>query len=209
MSRLRILLTYQRIIAILLIALVGAMTVALQVLKMIDVLASVTEIWIWIAAILLGIASNLLTKGITVGQKGQQLPSGESIGSSSAIPSIEEAKEGSDISETEPKLAYLKLGFQSSVKRDLLEIEPQLNFKDPKHIDFKSWNEIGTDLKKQYIDNETVYGLVENIAKLVNEWNNDLDRASLLMLRPDSNIYLYIQSCGKYYAKLREIGFLN
>lgn len=111
--------------------------------------------------------------------------------------------------ETEPKRTYLKLGFQSQVSRDLLEIEPQLNFKDAKPIHFKSWNETEVDLKKQLIDNETVYGIVENIAKLLNEWNKDLERASLLMLEPDSRIYLYIQSCKKHYEKLREIGFLS
>ena len=111
--------------------------------------------------------------------------------------------------ETEPERTYVKLGFQTQIKRDLLEIESQLNFEKPKPIHFKSWDETETEMRKQLIDNETAYGIVENIAKVLNEWNKDLDRASLLMVRPSSQIYFYIQSCGKYYQKLREIGFLS
>jgi hypothetical protein len=95
------------------------------------------------------------------------------------------------------------------LKRDLLEIESQLSFEKPKPIYFKSWDETEADTRKQLIDNETAYGIVDNIAKVFNEWNKDLDRASLLMLRPSSQMYLYIQSCKKYYEKLREIGFLS
>ena len=47
------------------------MTVALQALRVVDILASVTEIWIWVVAVLLGLAANLLSRGITVGTKGQ------------------------------------------------------------------------------------------------------------------------------------------
>jgi hypothetical protein len=111
--------------------------------------------------------------------------------------------------ETEPKRTYVKLGFQTQIKRDLLEIESQLNFEKPKPIHFKSWDETETEMRKQLIDNETAYGIVENIAKVLNEWNKDLDRASLLMVRPGSQICFYIQSCRKYYQKLREIGFLS
>lgn len=110
---------------------------------------------------------------------------------------------------TEPNLTYLKLGFQAAVRQNLREIESKLSFEHPKPIHFKSWNETESDMKKQLIDNENVYEIVEKIAAVLNEWNNDLDRASLLMLEPDSKIFLYIQSCKKYYAKLTEIGFLS
>jgi hypothetical protein len=59
--------TYEKITAILIIALVAALTIAFQALRVVDVLASVTEIWIWIAAVLLGIAANLLTRGVSIG----------------------------------------------------------------------------------------------------------------------------------------------
>jgi hypothetical protein len=39
-------------------------------------LASVTEIWIWIAAILLGIAANLLTKNISLAKSAAKEPTG-------------------------------------------------------------------------------------------------------------------------------------
>jgi hypothetical protein len=52
------LLTYEKIVAILLIALVGAITIALQALKVIDISGSLTDIWILVAAILLGVAKS-------------------------------------------------------------------------------------------------------------------------------------------------------
>lgn len=55
---------------LLLVALVGAITIALQALKVIDILADLTDLWIWIAAILLGIACGLLTRGIKLTDKG-------------------------------------------------------------------------------------------------------------------------------------------
>lgn len=103
----------------------------------------------------------------------------------------------------------MKLGFQSLVKQDLLAIERQLDFQTRKRIDFESWNDTDADVRKRYIDNEVVYRIVENIAKVLNEFNEELDRAHLLMLEPNSVIWLYIQSCKKYYEKLREIDFLS
>jgi hypothetical protein len=103
----------------------------------------------------------------------------------------------------------MKLGFQSLVKQDLLAIERQLVFQTPKRIDFESWNDTDAETKKRYIDKETVYRTIDNIAKVLNEWNTELDRASLLMLEPNSVLWLYIQSCKKYYEKLRAIEFLS
>lgn len=196
-------------IGVVLLVGVVAISIVLETSGAVMFTLTLTEIWILIAAVLLGIAASLLTKGITIGPKGQQPPSSETVGSSSTITSTEADEERADISETEPKLRYLKLGFQASVRQDLLEIEPQLNFKDPKPIQFKSWSETETALKRQYIDNESVYGIIDNISRLLTEWNAALDRASLLMLEPDSKIHLYIQSCEKYYAQLKEIGFLD
>jgi len=103
----------------------------------------------------------------------------------------------------------MKLGFQSLVKQDLLAIERQLVFQTPKRIDFESWNDTDAETKKRYVDKETVYRTIDNIAKVLNEWNTELDRASLLMLEPNSVLWLYIQSCKKYYEKLRAIEFLS
>jgi hypothetical protein len=103
----------------------------------------------------------------------------------------------------------MKLGFQSLVKQDLLAIERQFDFRAPKRIDFESWNDTDADLKKQYIDNPAVYRILENIVKVLNEWNAELNRASLLMLEPNSVIWVYAQSCKKYYEKLREFEFLS
>jgi hypothetical protein len=131
-------------------------------------------------------------------------------------PTAKSAQEGAP--STESKSAVLKpwrqrqimeLGFQSLVKQDLLAIERQFDFRTPKHVDFDSWNDIDADLKKQYIDNPTVYSILENIAKVLNEWNAELDRAALLMLEPNSVIWVYVQSYKKYCEKLRELEFLN
>ena len=103
-----------------------------------------------------------------------------------------------------------KLGFQSLVKQDLLAIEQQLNPRTPRRIDFEAWNNADfADLKKQYIDDTAVYNAVENIAKVLNKWNTELKDASLLMVEPKSALWVYAQSCKKYYEKLRESEFLS
>jgi len=66
----RLVLTYQRITALLLIALVGVVTLALQAWKVIDILANLTDIWLWVGASLLGIAFGLLTRGIKITERG-------------------------------------------------------------------------------------------------------------------------------------------
>lgn len=104
----------------------------------------------------------------------------------------------------------MKLGFQSLVKQDLLAIEQQLNPRAPRRIDFEAWNDADfADLKKQYIDNTAIYNAVENIAKVLNKWNTELKDASLLMVEPNSVLWVYAQSCKKYYEKLREFEFLS
>jgi len=110
-----------------------------------------------------------------------------------------------------PEVSLLhKLGFQSLLRQDLLAIQPQLNFNEPKPIHFKSWNETEAGMKKQLIDNEGIYEIMENIARVLDDWNGTLDRASRLMLELDSGkIYLCIQAIKKYCEKLREIGFLS
>ena len=55
---------YKRITGLLIIALVITVTVILSLLGWFDIMASIGDIWIWIAAILLGVASNLLTRKI-------------------------------------------------------------------------------------------------------------------------------------------------
>lgn len=51
-----------KIVGVLLFIVVALATILLQILKVIDILASITDIWIWIAAAAIGVSFNLLTK---------------------------------------------------------------------------------------------------------------------------------------------------
>jgi hypothetical protein len=53
---------YRKITGCLIVALVIAVTIILTLLGRFDIMASIGDIWIWVAAVLLGYASNLLTK---------------------------------------------------------------------------------------------------------------------------------------------------
>ncbi len=67
-------LSYRNLTAILAIALVVAVSVILQAFKVIDILANLTDLWIWIAAAILGSAFALLTSRFKIadGDKAQE-----------------------------------------------------------------------------------------------------------------------------------------
>ena len=104
----------------------------------------------------------------------------------------------------------LKLGYRSLIRENLLQIKPQYhNFQDPKPIYFKYWNETEANRKRQLIDNEELYDVLENISKIINDWNNDVNRWSRLKLEPSSSLHLYIQALDKYYEQLKAVSFLT
>lgn len=103
----------------------------------------------------------------------------------------------------------LQLGYRCLIRQNLLEMEPQIHeLREPKSIYFKFWNDTDAKLKEQLIGDKTIYDILENISRALNDRNNDLDRERRLMLLP-STLHLYRQACDKYYEKLREIGFLS
>lgn len=53
---------YKQVSGILLIAIVGLLTLIFQLTRVIDIMSDLTGIWVWIAAILLGIGTGLITR---------------------------------------------------------------------------------------------------------------------------------------------------
>jgi hypothetical protein len=124
------------------------------------------------------------------------------------IPLIEPSEKTiSDSSPEQRKL--LKLGFHSLVQRQLTEIEKQLDSENPRPVEFKAWNDPPEDVRKQYVDDLRTYETIEKIAKVVDTWNEAVNRAGLLRVQPSSGtIYLCIQSFREYHDELKHLGFL-
>jgi len=109
----------------------------------------------------------------------------------------------------EQERTLLKFGFHSLIQRHLTGIERRLDFQNPRPIEFKSWNETPENVRKRYINEPTTYETIEKIAKVLDTWNEAVNRANLLRVEPASGtIHLCIQSFRAYHDKLKELGFL-
>jgi hypothetical protein len=53
---------YAKTTGLLLLVVIGLVSTILQIAKVIDIIASITDIWIWIAAVLIGVAFGLITR---------------------------------------------------------------------------------------------------------------------------------------------------
>jgi hypothetical protein len=105
----------------------------------------------------------------------------------------------------------LHKGYQSLIREDLFEIRLQYQrFEDAQKIYFKSWNETNATLKRELIgkigDTDVLYDTVEEISKILNWWNNDVDRAHSLTYQVNNGKYL--QGLDTHYKTLKTIGFL-
>ena len=127
----------------------------------------------------------------------------------SKIPLIEPTEKPVSGFSPEQERRFLKFGFHSLIQRQLIEIERRLVFQYPKPIQFSSWNDFQEDVKKQYIDDHRTYEIIEKIAKVLDTWNEAVNRADLLRVQPNSGtIHLCIQGFHTYHDKLKEHGFL-
>jgi hypothetical protein len=179
----------------LLIALVGAITIALQALKVIDVLTNLTDIWFWIAAVMLGIAANLLTKGITIGEKKPKPPEGVSpiVGSK----------------EVEP-LGQRQLEYRAEVRADLHRIALELyDIKEPRLIQFESWNAFTQpDPRQSDIHNAAQYDAIQNLSTALNARNKYVN-GKIIHGDQDRKFLGLNNQCIAMYEKVRETGFLD
>jgi hypothetical protein len=109
----------------------------------------------------------------------------------------------------EQERMLLKLGFHSQIQRQLTEIWKRLDVENPKPVQFKAWSDFHEDVRKQYIDDLRTYETIEKIAKVVDTWNEAVNRASLLRVQPNSGtIFLCIKSFSEYHGDLKQLGFL-
>ena len=74
------------LVGIVLIVLFGIATIALQLSGVIDLSGSVTDIWIWVMAVILGTASGLITRGILQPRNSTTKPQRREISEPAAAP---------------------------------------------------------------------------------------------------------------------------
>jgi hypothetical protein len=125
------------------------------------------------------------------------------------IPLIEPTEKSVSGFTPEQERRLLKFGFHSLIQRQLTEIETRLDFQNPKPIEFKAWSDFREDVRKQYIDDLRTYETIEKIAKVLDTWNEAVNRASVLRVGPNSGtIHLCIQSFRAYHDELKRLSFL-
>ena len=109
------------------------------------------------------------------------------------------------------KQILLPKGYQSLIREDLIEIHSQYQqFVDAQKIYFKYWNETNATLKRELIgkigDTDVLYDTIEEIAKILNWWNDNVDRQHSLTYQVNNGEYL--QGLDTHYKTLKTIGFL-
>jgi hypothetical protein len=207
------------VLGIAILVILIALTWVLQYsLKWIDLTQNLTDLWIWILYVGFGVGFTLINLGILKSRHKKpvehalpekvvaQLPE-KQVGVISAAEILQSAFAQSDGLEPEVT-ALLKLGYECLIKQNLLEMKPQFRNYDINPIYFKYWNDTKDKLKKELIDNKEIYDILENISRAVNDRNNDLNKASRLMVGVPTSVHVYAQAFDKYYEKLRQLGFI-
>jgi len=194
-------------IAILLLLVLGLASLLLQAYKVIDLFGNITDIWIWFAAAVIGIAFGLIAKGSTPKEMPKpktpekqelRVPYELKTGSTSATISVSERPQTSS---TQPVPVYSpeQKNYRKKVRDDLIRIRQELGRPvERTAIEFQSWNAFPKpDPRPKNIGYKRQFDAIESLSTVLNNRNNHLDDTAL------------DDDCIVEYVKLRETGFLN
>jgi hypothetical protein len=199
------------VVALFLIVLVIVLTAIFQFSwKVIDLLANTTDLWIWISAVLLGVAANLLTRGLSkrLGEKAEE----PAVAAETQKTSV---SEGTPSRQVRPQTAMeshspRQLRYRGEVRAELLRIGLELyNIKEPRLIQFESWNAFAQpDPRRFDIHSDSQHDAVQNLSTALNKRNNYVDQK---ILRGDQDPeFLRLNGlCLALYEQIRETGFLD
>jgi hypothetical protein len=173
-------------IAVLLLVLVGAVTLILQLAGKFDIIASLSEIWMLVAAAIVGFAAYLLTSGMSKERTATRADDASLI----ARPLVA----------AEPH-SPRQLRYRGEVRTDLIRIEVELHdIKRRNSIQFQSWNAFAKpDTRQDDINNKLQFDAIEDFSTVLNRRNDHLNDYEFERLNNE---------CIVSYEKIRGTGFL-
>jgi hypothetical protein len=174
------------VIAVLLLVLVGAVTLILQLAGRFDIMANLSEIWIWIAAAIIGFAVYLLTSGMSKERTATRADDASLI-----VHPLVAAEPHS------PR----QLRYRAEVRIDLVRIGVELHdIKRRNPIQFQSWNAFTKpDTRQDDIKNKLQFDAIEDFSTVLNRRNDHLN---------DDEFERLNNECIVLYEKIRGTGFL-